>query len=301
MSKRIFEADISDDLRMADAKGEPGGKRGLLFGSDGLRKQAVFHEVSEEELAERYRSRFEEEHRRELSPEEKEFYGRLAELGFNLVCGAIGRGVELAKPRVEQVMKEKVIPRGEAALRSLRKKHDAKRKGEERVSKGIIDGLLPPIKACEIARSNIDGLASNEPDASRASDDVKPVRLDSAGARDRTTQADLRPISQDEARERIARIMLLAQAAADEYRELSRCRLEDGEQVEPSLYGLVESQALGGLTHLVFDGETRFLPPESTDAFLNLLYSDEISDRLIEIPLEGRDGSKRLNGPGHGE
>lgn len=301
MSKRIFEADISDDLRMADAKGEPGGKRGLLFGNDGLRKQAVFHEVSEEELAERYRSRFEGERRRELSPEEREFYGRLAELGFNLVCGAIGRGVELAKPRVEQLMKERVIPRGKAALRSLREKHDAKKKGKERVSKGIIDGLLPPIKACEIARTINDGLASNEPGASRASDDVESVRLDSAGARDRTTQADLRPISQDEARERIARIMLLAQAAADECRELSLCCLEDGEQAEPTLYELVESQALGGLTHLVFDGETRFLPAESTDAFLHLLHSDEISKKLIEIPLEGRDGSKRLNGPGHGE
>ncbi len=303
MAKRIFEAEISDELRMADAKGEPGGKRGLLFGKGGLQRQAVFHEVSDEELAERYRPRFEEERRRELSPEEKEFYGRLAELGFDLVCGAIGKGLELAKPRVERLVREKVVPRGKKALLSLLKKHGPKEKeeGEAWASKAMVGESFPPIRVCENSRAKPEEGASGELGTLRRTGDVERVRPDAAAAGDEIPQADLKPISRDDARERIARIMQLAQAVADECEDLSHCRLEDDVRAATPLDGLVGSRALRDLAHCVLNGEARFLPAASTDAFLSLLYSEGLSDRLMEIPLGDGDGSRRLDAPGHSD
>lgn len=269
MVKKIFETEYDDGLHMADAKGVPGGKRGMLFDDDGLQEHAVFRELSDEELEERYGSRTVQQER-ELTPEEKEFYERLAELAFE----SIVLGVCIAAPYVKDAFQNVVIPKGKQLFSNVRakfakigNKHKVKR--EPRSSS----------KDAPTKLSNTNAIP-REAVLSAEQADRKESLVEAA-----SVDEPKRTISRDEANERIARAMFLAQALADECDYLKHCCVEDTGDSIPNVGQLVGNDMLLDHSRLVLNGQERFLPKGTVIEFLHMLSSKDISSAMIELPL----------------
>lgn len=273
MVKKVYEVEYDDGLYMADAKGSPGGKRGLLFDDEGLHGQAVFYELSDEELKERYGAATTREER-ELTPEEREFYDRLAEIAVACIALAITKAV----PHIKDAVQNVVVPKGRKFFKGVRSKLA---KVAESKKKSPARDRNPGDLGTSAAEDTIAGQQTFELRAGCAAQNHASGQKTKDGAR---------LISSDEANERIARAMFLAQALADECDYLKRCRVKDGAGEAGQLVG---NDKLLDYFRLVLDGETRCLPRNTTIEFLRLLGSERVSSEIAELPLPNKDSYNR--------
>lgn len=274
MVKKLYEVEHDDNLHMADAKGVPGGKRSLLYDDDEhLKEHAVLHEVSEDELEEKYRRKFEEEYRKELTPEQKERYQWLVDFGAELII----RGAEIAAPYVKKAFKEEVIPRGKRFAGVIRDKIKTSKRDQLKNHDTAQGDRLKEEKATLSTQENSTSMPSSKQGKPSESTNENGNCLPAS---------EMKTITEDEAMERIANIMLLAQTVADECADLRYCRVEKTKENSPEIKALVGTDTLNSYVHAALDGEGRFFPESTIHEFLKYLYSEETSKAITELPLD---------------
>lgn len=113
MAKKLYEVEYDDDLHMADAAGDPGYKRALLYDDgDHLKGHAKMREVDENELRDRYPERdqcdcdYYEREEVKLTPEQQE----LAQLAGEALAAMLATLITAATPHVQRWWGETVVP-----------------------------------------------------------------------------------------------------------------------------------------------------------------------------------------------